>query len=122
MENENEILELLETGAGKAAPYVTERLRSIGDGKMIEGIKAAMKYAYEKGKESDKKKVLMTGLGIGTAGTLFVGGIIIIVYDFYKGREEQVNALQQVNLALNAETAQTDAEHKQIQEDTENKQ
>lgn len=48
MSHVNEISDLINSSAGKAAPYITEKLRLIGDGKMSAGVTALTKYAAKK--------------------------------------------------------------------------
>lgn len=56
MSHENEILDLINSSTGKAAPFITEKLRLIGDGKMSTGVTALTKYAAKSGIEIGEKK------------------------------------------------------------------
>ena len=49
MEHESDILELILSSAGKAAPYMTEKLSKIGDGSMAEGISALVYFSAKCG-------------------------------------------------------------------------
>ena len=106
MSHENEILDLINSSTGKAAPFITEKLRLIGDGKMSTGVTALTKYAAKSGIEIGEKNGLKKGLGLGILGTLTVVGAIKIAYDFHRKKVERVSELQQVDQKLEVETTE----------------
>lgn len=106
MSHENEILDLINSSTGKAAPFITERLRLIGDGKMSTGVTALTKYAAKSGIEIGEKNGLKKGLSLGILGTLTVVGAIKIAYDFHRKKVERVSELQQVDQKLEVETTE----------------
>lgn len=111
MSHENEILDLINSSAGKNAPYMTEKLRAIGDGKMSAGVTALTRYAAKYGMEIGEIKGLRKGLGLGILGTLTVVGTIKTAFDFYRKKKEKINELRQVDSKMEAEaTEQEDAE------------
>lgn len=112
MSHENEILDLINSSTGKAAPFITERLRVIGDGKMSTGVTALTKYAAKSGMEIGEKKSLKKGLGLGILGTLTVVGAIKIAFDFHRKKAERISELQQVDQKLKGEAT----EHEETQQ------
>lgn len=96
MSHENEILDLINSSAGKAAPYMTEKLRVIGDGKMSAGVTALTKYAAKSGMEIGEKIGLKKGLGLGIFGTLTVVGAIKVAFDFRRKKTERISELQEL--------------------------
>lgn len=106
MSHENEILDLINSSAGKAAPYMTEKLRVIGDGKMSAGVTALTKYAAKSGMEIGEKIGLKKGLGLGILGTLTVVGAIKVAFDFRRKKTERISELQQVDKELEVETTE----------------
>ena len=96
MSHENEILDLINSSAGKAAPYMTEKLRVIGDGKMSAGVTALTKYAAKSGMEIGEKIGLKKGLGLGILGTLTVVGAIKVAFDFRRKKTERISELQEL--------------------------
>lgn len=106
MNHENEILDLINSSTGKAAPFITEKLRLIGDGKMSTGVTALTKYAAKSGIEIGEKNGLKKGLGLGILGTLTVVGAIKITYDFHRKKVERISELQQVDQKLEVETTE----------------
>ena len=96
MSHENEILDLINSSAGKAAPYMTEKLRVIGDGKMSAGVTALTKYAAKSGMEIGEKIGLKKGLGLGILGTLTVVGAIKVAFDFRRKKAERISELQEL--------------------------
>ena len=113
MSHENEILDLINSSAGKAAPYMTERLRTIGDGKMSAGVTALTRYAAKYGMEIGEIKSLKKGLGL--------GGATMMAFDFYRKKKERIIELRQVDSKMEAQaTEQEDTEQEDTeQEDTE---
>lgn len=106
MSHENEILDLINSSAGKAAPYMTEKLRVIGDGKMSVGVTALTKYAAKSGMEIGEKIGLKKGLGLGILGTLTVVGAIKVAFDFRRKKTERISELQQVDKELEVEATE----------------
>jgi len=106
MSHENEILDLINSSAGKAAPYMTEKLRVIGDGKMSAGVTALTKYAAKSGMEIGEKIGLKKGLGLGILGTLTVVGAIKVAFDFRRKKTERISELQQVDKELEVEATE----------------
>lgn len=106
MSHENEILDLINSSAGKAAPYMTEKLRVIGDGKMSAGVTALTKYAAKSGMEIGEKIGLKKGLGLGILGTLTVVGAIKMAFDFRRKKTERISELQQVDKELEVEATE----------------
>ena len=106
MSHENEILDLINSSAGKAAPYMTEKLRVIGDGKMSAGVTALTKYAAKSGMEIGEKIGLKKGLGLGILGTLTVVGAIKVSFDFRRKKTERISELQQVDKELEVEATE----------------
>ena len=106
MSHENEILDLINSSAGKAAPYMTEKLRVIGDGKMSAGATALTKYAAKSGMEIGEKIGLKKGLGLGILGTLTVVGAIKVAFDFRRKKTERISELQQVDKELEVEATE----------------
>lgn len=106
MSHENEILDLINSSAGKAAPYMTEKLRVIGNGKMSAGVTALTKYAAKSGMEIGEKIGLKKGLGLGILGTLTVVGAIKIAFDFHRKKADRINELQQVDQELKVESTE----------------
>lgn len=106
MSHENEILDLINSSAGKAAPYMTEKLRVIGDGKMSAGVTALTKYAAKSGMEIGEKIGLKKGLGLGILGTLTVVGAIKVAFDFRRKKTERISELQQVDKELDVEATE----------------
>lgn len=96
MSHENEILDLINSSAGKAAPYMTEKLRVIGDGKMSAGVTALTKYAAKSGMEIGEKIGLKKGLGLGILGTLTVVGAVKVAFDFRRKKTERISELQEL--------------------------
>ena len=121
MSHENEILDLINSSAGKAAPYMTERLRTIGDGKMSAGVNALTRYAAKYGMEIGEIKSLKKGLGLGALGTLTIVGATMMAFDFYRKKKERIIELRQVDSKMEAQaTEQEDTEQEDTeQEDTE---
>lgn len=112
MNRENEILDLINSSAGKAAPYITEKLRLIGDGKMSTGVTALTEYAAKSGMEMGEKSGLMKGLCLGILGTLTITGTIKVFSDFHRKKEERNSELQQLNQRLEMEVT----EHEDIEQ------
>ena len=106
MSHENEILDLINSSAGKAVPYMTEKLRVIGDGKMSAGVTALTKYAAKSGMEIGEKIGLKKGLGLGILGTLTVVGAIKVAFDFRRKKTERISELQQVDKELEVEATE----------------
>lgn len=106
MSHENEILDLINSSAGKATPYMTEKLRVIGDGKMSAGVTALTKYAAKSGMEIGEKIGLKKGLGLGILGTLTVVGAIKVAFDFRRKKTERISELQQVDKELEVEATE----------------
>lgn len=106
MSHENEIMNLINSSSGKAAPYITEKLRLIGDGKMSKGVTALTKYAAKSGMEIGEKNGLKKGLGLGILGTLTIVGAIKITFDFHRKKAERISELQQVDQKLEVETTE----------------
>ena len=106
MSHENEILDLINSSAGKAAPYMTEKLRVIGDGKRSAGVTALTKYAAKSGMEIGEKIGLKKGLGLGILGTLTVVGAIKVAFDFRRKKTERISELQQVDKELEVEATE----------------
>lgn len=103
MSHENEILDLINSSAGKAAPYITEKLRLIGDGKMSTGVTALTKYAAKSGMEIGEKIGLKKGIGLGILGTLTIVGAIKMTFDFHRKKAERISELQQADQKLEVE-------------------
>ena len=99
MSHENEILDLINSSAGKAAPYITEKLRIIGDGKMSAGVAALTKYAAKSGVEIGEKIGMKKGIGVGILGTLTVVSAIKIAFDFHR----KISELRQADQELEVE-------------------
>ena len=114
MSHENEILDLINSSAGKAAPYMTEKLRVIGDGKMSAGVTALTKYAAKSGMEIGEKIGLKKGLGLGILGTLTVVGAIKVAFDFRRKKTERISELQQVDKELEVEATEHESADRQI--------
>ena len=89
MEHESEILDLILSSAGKAAPYITEKLRSIGNGSILEGIHAIVEFAAKSGIELGEKGGLKKGVILGILGTLAVASGTQIAMGFYQKRTEK---------------------------------
>ena len=106
MSHENEILDLINSSTGKAAPFITEKLRLIGDGKMSTGVTALTKYAAKSGMEIGERNGLKKGLGLGILGTLTVVGAIKIAYDLHRRKVERISELQQVDQKLKVEATE----------------
>lgn len=117
MNHENEILDLINSSAGKAAPFITEKLRLIGDGKMSTGITALTKYAAKCGMEIGEINGLKKGLGLGILGTLTVVGAIKIAFDFHRKQAERISELQQVDQKLKVDTTERE-ETKQLNQNS----
>lgn len=103
MSHENEILDLINSSAGKAAPYITEKLRIIGDGKMSAGVAALTKYAAKSGVEIGEKIGMKKGIGVGILGTLTVVSAIKIAFDFHRKKTERISELRQADQELEVE-------------------
>lgn len=116
MSHENEILDLINSSAGKAAPYMTERLRTIGDGKMSAGVTALTRYAAKHGMEIGEIKGLKKGLGLGVLGTLTAVGAIKMAFDFYRKKKERINELRQVDSKMEAQATEQEDTEQQNQE------
>lgn len=106
MNHENEILDLINSSTGKAAPFITEKLRLIGDGKMSTGVTALTKYAAKSGMEIGERNGLKKGLVLGILGTFTVVGAIKIAYDFHRRKVERISELQQVDQKLKVEATE----------------
>ena len=118
MSHENEILDLINSSTGKAAPFITEKLLLIGDGKMSTGVTALTKYAAKSGIEIGEKNGLKKGLGLGILGTLTVVGAIKIAYDFHRKKVERISELQQVDQKLEVETTEHEETEQLNQKDS----
>lgn len=113
MGHENDILELILSSAGKAAPYITEKLSKIGNGSMSEGISALADFAAKSGMEIGEKGGLKKGIVLGAFGTLTVLGTAKVVLDFRQKRTARIAALQEVDSRMkitDTESSQTDEE------------
>lgn len=113
MEHESDILELILSSAGKAAPYMTEKLSKIGDGSMAEGISALADFAAKSGIEIGEKVGLKKGVVLGVFGTLTVLGTAKVVLDFRQKRAARIAALQEVDSRMkitDTESSQADEE------------
>lgn len=111
MVHEKEILNLIRSSAGKAAPYMTKKLSEIGNGSMAEGISAiadySAKYTLEIGERAGIKKGFC--LGVGSAGVLLFG--VEIWRNFRKNQIERVATLQAVEQRIkNTDAKQSDEE------------
>lgn len=113
MEHENDILDLILSSAGKAAPYMTEKLSKIGDGSMAEGISALADFSAKSGMEIGEKVGLKKGAVLGILGTLTVLGTTKVILDLRQKRTARIVALQEVDSRMkiaNAETESTQAD------------
>mgnify|MGYP001102516761 CR=1 FL=1 len=102
-----EILDL----AGKTAPYMTKKLKEIGNGSMAEGISAMIDYSVKYGMEIGEKVGLKRGFGLGvcTMGALWFA--TKIWEDFREYKTERMESLQVVEQQMkNADTKQLDEE------------
>lgn len=72
MEHEKDILDLIYSSACRAAPYITHKLSTIGDGTMAEGIRSIAQYAAKAGIERGKKAGLRDGIILGAGGTFLI--------------------------------------------------
>lgn len=106
MSHVNEISDLINSSAGKAAPYITEKLRLIGDGKMSAGVTALTKYAAKSGMEIGEKTGLKKGLCLGILGTLTIVGAVKVAFDFHHKKAERISELQQVDHKLKADATE----------------
>lgn len=97
MKHESDILDLILTSAGKAAPYMTEKLCKIGDGSMAEGISALTDFAVKSGMEKGEKAGLIKGAALGTLVTFTVLGAFNVFWDFRKKRAVRITALQEAD-------------------------
>lgn len=102
MEHESEILDLILSSAGKAAPYITEKLRSIEDGSMSEGIHALVEFAAKSGIELGEKSGLKKGVILGICGAFAVAGSVQIALGFYQNRMKRICNLQEVEQKIKA--------------------
>lgn len=94
MDHKAEILDLIFESGGKAAPYITEKLSVVGDGKMAEGIKNLTDYAVQCGIAFGDKRGFKKGVALGVLGVsaLFFAGKH--VHDIHKNRCKQKVLLQ----------------------------
>lgn len=97
MGHENDILDLILSSAGKAAPYMTEKLSKIGDGSMAEGISALADFCSKSGMEIGEKVGLKTGAFLGIVGTLTILGTTKVILNFRQKRAARIAALQEMD-------------------------
>lgn len=109
MGHENEILDLIYSSADQAAPYITHKLSTIGDGTMAEGIHAIAQFAAKTGIEYGKKNGLRNGVIIGTGGTLMVVFSILAIQSFHKERIERVRALKDADRTIKVADAKIES-------------
>lgn len=110
---DREILDLISSSVGKAAPYITKGLREIGNGSMSKGISAIMDCSIKYGMEIGEKTGIKKGFGLATCTMGALWCAAKIGEDFRKYRIEQMEALRVVeqqmkNADTGIESAQTD--------------
>lgn len=115
MGHESDILDLILSSTGKAAPYMTEKLSKIGDGSMAEGISALADIAAKSGMEIGEKVGLKKGVVLGIFGTLTVLGATKVALDFRQKRAARIAALQEVDRRM--KIADTESESFQADEE-----
>lgn len=113
MGHKNDILDLIQSSAGKAAPYMTEKLSEIGDGSMAEGLSTLAAFFAKAGMEYGEIKGLIKGTILGSLGTLTIFGGIEVLWNLHQKRIERTVALQEVDAWMKRadaemESAQTD--------------
>lgn len=119
MNHNAEILDLIFESGGKAAPYITEKLSVIGDGKMAEGIKNLTDYAVQCGIAFGDKRGFKKGVALGAFGVsaLFFAGKH--VHDIHKNRRKQKVLLQKA--VQNFDEGAKELQAEQITDDSDEK-
>ncbi len=108
MGHESEILDLILSSAGKAAPYMTEKLSKIGDGSMAEGISELVEFGAKSGMDIGEKNGLKKGVVLGALGTFTIWGAVKIVLDFRQRRIERITALQEADSRMKIADIETE--------------
>ena len=116
MNHEDEMMDLIYSSADKAAPYITEKLKRVGDGRMSKGITAIVKHAAKAGMEAGERAGLKKGVCVGILGTLTLVGAAKIALDFRRKRAERLEELRQADRALEAEAAAAEEGTRQAEE------
>lgn len=94
MNHETEILDLIFESEGKAAPFITEKLSVVGNGKMAEGLKNLTDYAVQCGIAFGDKRSLKKGLALGGLGVSILFLVGMCGYDAYKNKCKRKDLLQ----------------------------
>jgi hypothetical protein len=111
MDYGKEILNLVNSSAGKAAPYMTQKLKEIGNGSMAEGISAMMDYSVKCGMEMGERGGIKKGFGLGVCTMGVLCFATKIWGDFRKYKMEKIESLQVIERRMkNADTKQSDEE------------
>lgn len=89
MSPKSEIMDLVFQSEGKAAPFMTEKLSAIGNGKMSEGIKNLTSFAVKSGAAFGERRGLKKGFILGALGASALGLLGKWGYDTYKSKKER---------------------------------
>lgn len=89
MSPKSEIMDLVFQSEGKAAPFMTEKLSAIGNGKMSEGIKNLTSFAVKSGVAFGERRGLKKGFILGALGASVLGLLGKWGYDTYKSKKER---------------------------------
>lgn len=115
MGHEKDILALVHSETNKAAPYITNKLATIGDGTMMDGIRAVFQFATKTGVGQGKKAGLKQGIILGAGGALVIVAGVKTMRDFRTERINRISRLKEAEQRIKA----VDAETKLAQDDEE---
>ena len=105
------IIDTLESNDSKAAPIITNALKSLGGGSMQKGLAVLQEYAVN----NAKPQQLLEGAGIGAGATLGAVALTILIKSLIKSskikKEDKQKILESLEQATKEIEAQQDAQN-----------